>query len=39
MAEQMAGQTGNTIEDDTYIRALKEALVEVLSIISILERI
>jgi hypothetical protein len=37
--EQMARQTGNTIKDDTYIRALKEALIKVLSIISILERI
>jgi hypothetical protein len=39
MVEQIARQTRNTVEDDTHIRALKEALIEVLSIVSILERI
>jgi hypothetical protein len=39
MVEQMARQTKNIIEDNTHIRAFKEAFIKVLSTISILERI
>jgi hypothetical protein len=38
-AEQTAGQTRNTVEDDTHIGAPKEALVEVPSTVGMLERI